>query len=89
MVRVWALPDRGGVSKVLPGWVKALFYPRPNGKFLVLFCPNVMASIRKEKIGSEKIALGACLAERGWGAKAIWAMPIYTDHISKGGSPNA
>ena len=51
-----------------------------------IFSSDVMASISKEKLGYEKVSNGARLIEGGE-SKAIWAMPLYTDCISKRGFP--
>ena len=42
--------------------------------------------IKKKPVSREKMTQGARLTERE-GAKAIRAMPIYTDHFSKGDIP--
>ena len=44
-----------------------------------------MASIREEKIGTEKVQHGARFTEGG--SKAIQAMPKYTDYFSTKGFP--
>ena len=51
---------------------------------------NCMGSIRKEKIGFQKTVPRRPFAREGGGggSKAIWAMPIYIDHISRRGFPH-
>ena len=85
----WAFSGLRGVRR-LAMMVCALFSSTQNKQARVSFHkPHGMGSIRKEKIGFQKTVPRRPFAREGGGAsKAIWAMPIYIDHISRRGFPH-
>ena len=70
--------SRGTLLQTSTLYIRCIYSLLEECRPYILFC-NVMASIREEKWGPKK-----CL---GRGSKAIWAMPIYTDHFSKRAFP--